>query len=477
MIEIRQGIDYKIVMESEIRRALDLSAIVAITDPSGTITHVNDKFCEISGYDREELLGKNNRILNSGLHGRDFFIDMWRTISQGKKWEGEIRNRNKAGHYYWVHTVIVPTLDENKRVREYISIRYEITKLKQAEESIRQSKENMQSLIDSSFAGLLIYDLSANVQWVNLLTADILAKSEAELVGQSVEALLGEAYQPFVPGEIQLKLKVGEVSRFLEVSTKHYHYLGRVAYLVNIRDITAKVQMESQILQQDRLASVGLLASGLAHEIGTPLGIMRGRAEMMMMDKSAGESVKNSSSIIVQQIDRISHLIQNLLKLARGSQSESLGPVHVLSVLSDVADFLQHEIKKKNIELDVEVLEDLEVNASSSPLFQVFLNLLVNAVHAIEERRQIQQLGGHLKVTSRVQGEFKEIIFEDDGVGMSEDQLKKLFTPFFTTKDVGKGTGLGLATSYKIIQGWGGFISVSSTQGQGSRFTIHLPRD
>ena len=360
----------------DIKHALDLSAIVAITDAKGTIIHVNDKFCDIAKYSREELIGQNHRIINSGYHPKEFFIEMWKTISSGKMWEAEVKNRAKDGSYYWVHTTIVPFMDGKGRAHQYVSIRYDITRRKEA------------------------------------------------------EALLKER--------------------------------------------------EAEILMQDRLASVGLLASSLAHEIGTPLGVIRGRAEFLALRLKDDESITKNAAIIISQIDRVSALIHSLLNLARGDNYKASSQFNLTSVIDEVLTFLAHEFKKNDIEVRNEIHSKIQIQltADVSSIHQVVLNLLVNSIHAIDSARNKQhRLGQHfVRVGVKEDANRWLVEFQDSGCGISIENQKNLFKPFFTTKDIGKGTGLGLVTCYRIINALGGTIKVESQEGLGALFTLIFPK-
>jgi len=176
---------------AQIRDALNQSAIVAITDAAGTFTHINEKFCDISKYTREELIGQNHRILNSGHHSKEFFIQMWKTISSGKAWEGELKNKAKDGTYYWVNTSIIPFLDKNDKPVQYVSIRYEITQRKNAEEQLRVYADRLEvsnrELQD--FASVAAHDLQEPLRKIQTFGDRMITKYQDVLPAEGKDYL------------------------------------------------------------------------------------------------------------------------------------------------------------------------------------------------------------------------------------------------------------------------------------------------
>ncbi len=235
-------------------------------------------------------------------------------------------------------------------------------------------------------------------------------------------------------------------------------------------------ESKAQILQQDRLASLGLLASSLAHEIGTPLGIIRSRAELAAKKAMSLPAVQHDMNTIITQIDRIAKLVNSLLQLARGQKSENAHAIDLNSVVEDMKTLLSHELELKEIAFNCSIGSSTTVKAESGPLSQVFLNLLVNAVHAIDEKRKTILTGKHkIEISATEENNLVKIKVSDTGCGIPELHLTQIFKPFFTTKDIGQGTGLGLATTFKLIASWGGAIAVQSTVDQGTCFEITLP--
>lgn len=495
-----------------VRFALDQSAILAATDRAGRIIHVNDKFCEISKYAREELIGENHRLISSGHHDLKFFEVMWKTISGGQIWEGEIKNRAKDGTHYWVNTTIVPFLDAKGSPYQYVAIRYDITQRKAAEqqlriyadrleiknlqlqefatiaahdavqrtetlETLRKSEETLRSLFDATFEGIVVHDLDGNIRDVNEAAAKIFDCTRSEMLGTSILRYFDNG-DPERSLETEGRRKDG-TTVCVEVRSKPYVYQGESVRLITIWDISSRKELEAQILMQDRLASVGLLASSLAHEIGTPLGVIRGRAEYLGIQTRNDPKIQKNVDVIISQIDRVSKLIRSLLNLARGEQIRSADEIHLNLIVSEVIEVMGHELKKGQIEIRNEVPTDsvLKVNAEAGPLHQVLLNLLVNSVHAIGTATKQGRTSGHfIRVSARDEGEQWALRIEDTGCGISSENMRNLFKPFFTTKDIGVGTGLGLATCYRIVETWGGSIQAHSEEGSGTVFQILLPK-
>jgi PAS domain S-box-containing protein len=200
-----------------IRQALDLAAIVAVTDPTGTIIHVNDKFCSISQYSREELLGQNHRIINSGYHPREFFISMWKTISSGKVWEAEICNRAKDGSIYWVYTTIVPFLDELNKPYQYVSIRFEITQIKTAQVQLKdyslKLERSNQELQD--FASVAAHDLQEPLRKILTFGDRLRLKYSSDLPQEGVDYL-----ERMVSAAGRMRRLIDDLLSFARIHTK-----------------------------------------------------------------------------------------------------------------------------------------------------------------------------------------------------------------------------------------------------------------
>lgn len=239
-----------------------------------------------------------------------------------------------------------------------------------------------------------------------------------------------------------------------------------------MRDVTQLKQYEMELRQTEKLSFIGQISTGIAHEIGTPLNIILGNAEYLMMDMKAGDRDYDELKMIIGETNRIAKLIQQLLDFARPKRMRSK-PVMLNSEIVGVLQLLKNQLEKSSIKLTLDLHDGPPyVFGDPSQLQEVFVNLIVNAIHSMEK-------GGGLTISTTVNsaadGGTLEVAIADSGCGIPEENLQKIFNPFFTTKEVGKGTGLGLAIAQRIVQDHKGTISVESTVGKGTIFRLSFP--
>ncbi|MEN3038728.1 MAG: ATP-binding protein [Candidatus Kryptonium sp.] len=241
--------------------------------------------------------------------------------------------------------------------------------------------------------------------------------------------------------------------------------LGSIAI---VRDVTKVKELEKQIQHSDKLALIGQIAAGIAHEIGTPLNVISGNAEYIIMEMGEDNPYKEELETIISQAERIANLIKQLLEFAR-PRKPNYTKVNVNRELSHVVELLKHQFERSNIKLNLKFSENIpNIYADCSQIHQVFLNIIVNAIQAINQN-------GSIEIETFAKDGYVNIKFKDNGVGILPEHIDKIFEPFFTTKEAGKGTGLGLAVSKRIIDEHNGKIEVESTPGKGTTFTVKFP--
>ncbi|MEG4288533.1 PAS domain S-box protein [Microcoleus sp. C2C3] len=439
--------------------ALDQSAIVSNTNEFGVITYVNEQFCELFKYSREELIGKTHRLVNSGYHPADFFKQLWSTIRQGKVWRGEMKNQAKDGTLFWLDTTIVPFLNSSGEPHQYVAIRKDITQRKHAEEAVRLS-------------------------------------------------------------ESQLRTKNQELAKAL-------------------RDVQ---KTQSMMVQNEKMVSLGQLVAGVAHEINNPVSFIYGNVmhaddyfqDLLKMLQLYQQEYPHPTRAIQREIDNmdLNFLLADLPKLLN---SMKMGAERIRQIVLSLKNFsrldeaeqkqvdihegiestlliLQHRFKETAGHPKITLLKEFgnlpRVQCYAGQLNQVFMNIISNAIDALEEAMETGQWADGelapipycpsptLRICTEVKYEQDALMqadsavsdgsirhpshivirIADNGPGIPVDVHERLFDPFFTTKEPGKGTGLGLSISYQIVvEKHGGRLLCNSAPGQGTEFAIEIP--
>jgi two-component system, NtrC family, sensor kinase len=366
----------------------------------------------------------------------------------------------------------------------YVAVAVENARLYQSLEQkasqIERLKDFSESIIDSLNIGVVTVDLESRVESWNPPLEQLLEVSRNEAMGRKLYELLpsdlaaeiaSRSIDGHVAGIYKFPLSARGGLRFV-VNVSIAPLVGkdgaRLGRLILLDDITQRVRLEEQILQTEKLSSLGLLAAGVAHEVNTPLAVISNYIQMLAKQIPGHDPRQKTIDRIVKQTFRASEIVNNLLNFSRTGGSE-FQELDLNSVLEETLTLVQHPFRTARVNVLRNYGENLPaVLGSTTRLQQVFLNLFMNARDAMPE-------GGMVEVRTGARNGSVEVEVTDTGMGISSEHLHRIFDPFFTTKTSGRGTGLGLSVSYGIIKEHAGKVDVHSTPGKGTSFRLEFP--
>ena len=474
---------------------------IVVVDSAGKILKTNEAAARIYGFEKHELIG---------MHSNDFKVN---DANLAKRRERFFKAINENGKIIGYETIckkkdgeIIPIELSSTQLRDKcgnniggVTIFRNISDRKNLEKEIVEKKEFLENIIETSPDGIVITKNGGEIIHANRAINSVSEYDNGELIGKHISIFNRNGDGPkgefldklFKNGrasshETILKTKNGNpVPVEWSVSLLFDQKGNRAGSMAIIRDIRSRKELEYQILQASKLAAIGELAASVAHELNNPLAGILGYAQLgnNKIEKNGIENLKQEDiskiaeyqKLIEKESVRCKNIVQNLLKFARKSNIE-LEPIDINSVIEETINFTKHQLDINKIQLIKNLQEDVPIiGGNASQLQQVFTNIIINAQKAMPD-------GGTLTVSTKNlngnSGESKktiEIEFKDTGCGIDPKHMEKIFNPFFTTRKIGEGTGLGLSVSYGIIKEHNGDIKVKSEPGKGTSFIINLP--
>jgi two-component system, NtrC family, sensor kinase len=477
----RKQMEEKIRKSEERYRTIFESAndIIILMDRKGKIIDVNQKISNIGGYSRDRLLGQNFRALTKvmpkkslaivaknfrlrtmGVDVPPYEVEMYRD-------DGELLNMEING----------VSIKEGDKVIGTLSTLRDVTERRKSESVLRYQRELIDQIIATIPNAVLVIDKDCKVLLANdtFYTHFYLTKTGVENrpLGEVIRIKeLEQALTSMIKtGKKSLSCEFRlEIQNVQHIFTAGILMMQNQRYLIFMNDVTEEREKQERLYLTDRLASVGEMASGVAHELNNPLTSIIGLSNLLVKEGASGE-MREDLAAIYSEAQRCAAIIKNLLTFAR-KHAPKREPLQVTKILEDVLKLRAYEHRAQNIIVETSFPPEFpEVLADYFQMQQVFLNIILNAESAMVDANG----RGTLKITGeRVNGHVN-IAFADDGPGIAKENLGVIFNPFFTTKEVGKGTGLGLSICYGIVTSHGGKIYAKDPVEKGATFIVELP--
>ncbi|MCU7835346.1 MAG: PAS domain S-box protein [gamma proteobacterium symbiont of Taylorina sp.] len=487
-------------------KALNSHAIVSSTDIEGNITQVNQRFCEISGYSEEELIGSNHRMVKSKEHTAEYFKVLWDTISSGEIWHGEIKNISKTGSIYWVNATIVPLLDNNNKPFRYIAIRNDITRRKKMEEEINKSHRFLQSMTDAMGEGVYTLDkdgfcTSVNPEFEHLTgweKEDIIHQNLHELIHfQTIEGTFVPANEcpthksikngkKYTSDDEYFTHKNGTLYPVSIISVPLYENNEVTGSVAIFQDISIRKAIEAALIEAKSQAEQASkdksnFLANMSHEIRTPMNAIIGMSYLALETELTPEQ-HNYIQKVHYSAESLLKIINDILdfsKIEAGKLEIENIEFEFQEIITNVSNILSEKSLDNNIKLNFNIDENIPkvLIGDGLRLNQILINLGNNALKFTEN--------GNVTISAQIDSRTSKLLpdqgstiihfsIKDDGIGISQEQQSKLFKSFSqadasTTRKYG-GTGLGLSISQQLTELMGGKIWLESQLGKGSTF-------
>ena len=493
-ISIRQDVTAKKATETRIKilsQAVEQApGTVVITDAKGQIEYVNLNFELQTGYTAEEVLGKTQALLKSGLTRPGTYQDLWRTILSDQVWRGELVNRRKNGELFWERIAIAPITDEQGVITHFVANTEDIT----GQRLLEENHQRLSAALEQAEDAAVITDLAGTITFANPAFLRVLGLQERQVLAEPIDRFLAD---PDQPGKLEEMLTVardgqpwkgrhqvlgaGEGRLTLDGTVSPVRNLeGEVASIAAVfRDITLELQRGRHLIQAQKMDSLGALAGGVAHDFNNILSSILITTEMIEWQLEPDSPIRPRLEIIYQVSRQARDLSRRILSFSRRSEHKQI-PFDLSNMVREAGQLLQATLPR-NVILQKGIASSLWVTGDPAQVNQVVMNLAINGSQAIGAQE------GHLTLTLAERtlteadglplaaGSYAELSVRDTGTGMTPEILGKIFEPFFTTKDAENGTGLGLSVVHGIVHSHAGHIQVETALGQGSCFRAFFP--